>query len=251
MRDPAIVGRTIPLEGDAYEVLGVSPGEGAVGRTVTINDEARTIVGIVGDVHQTSLEIEPRPEAYVPVAQGKTTFGELVIHTSGDPYAVLPQVKSIVLSVLPTVPLRNVRTMEEVLAGRIAQRRLNMLLLGLFGPLGLLISAVGIYGVMAYPVAQRTSEIGVRMALGATRAAVMRMVLTNACLLVASGLAIGVAAAWYLSSAAKGFLFTLETNDPRAFEAALVLLAATGIAASAVPARRAATVDPITALRAD
>ncbi len=227
------------------------PGENAVGRTVNINKEDRTIVGVVGDVHQTSIEIEPRTEAYVPVAQGKTLFGELVIHTSGDPYAVLPQVKSIVLSVMPAVPLRNVKTMEEVLAGRIAQRKLNMLLLGLFGLLGLVISAVGIYGVMAYVVAQRTREIGVRMALGATRATVIRMVLTNACLLVAAGLAIGGAGAWYLSAAAKSFLFKLDANDPRAFAAALILLAGAALIASALPARRAATVDPMIALRAE
>jgi len=226
------------------------PGEDAVGRVVTM-DESRTIVGVVGDVHQTSIEIEPRSEAYVPVAQMRTPFGELLIHTSGDPYAVLPQVKSIVLGAMPDVPLRNIRTMEEVLAGRIAQRKLNMMLLGLFGLLGLVISAVGIYGVMAYVVAQRTREIGVRMALGATQAAVVRMVLVNASVLMAAGLAIGGVSAWYLSSAAKSFLFKLDSNDPRAFAAALLLLAVAGLIASAVPARRAAAVDPMIALRSE
>jgi ABC-type antimicrobial peptide transport system permease subunit len=221
-----------------------------VGRSVNVNG-ARTIVGVVGDVHQTSLEIEPRTEAYIPIAQASTPFADLVIHSSGDPYAVLPQVNSTVLSVLPDVPLRNVRTMDEVLAARIAQRRLNMLLLGLFGLLGLVISAVGIYGVMAYVVAQRTREIGVRMALGATRAMVVRMVLRNACVLVAVGLAIGSAGAWYLSATAKSFLFRLDSNDPRAFGAALLLLAGAGLVASAVPARRAATVDPMIALRTE
>jgi predicted permease len=226
------------------------PGENAVGRTVNVNG-ARTIVGVVGDVHQTSLEIEPRTEAYIPIAQASTPFAELVVHTSGDPYAVVPQVNSIVLSVLPDVPLRNVRTMDEVLAARIAQRRLNMLLLGLFGLLGLVISAVGIYGVMAYVVAQRTREIGVRMALGATRAMVVRMVLINAAALMAAGLAVGGAGAWYLSSAAKSFLFKLDPTDPRAFAAALLLLAGAGLVASAVPARRAAAVDPMIALRSE
>jgi putative ABC transport system permease protein len=227
------------------------PGENAIGRTVSINDEDRTVVGIVRDVHQSSVEIEPRTEAYVPVAQGPVYFAELVVHTGGDPYAVLPEVKAVVLTVLPAVPLRNVKTMEEVLGGRIAQRKLNMLLLGLFGLLGLVISAVGIYGVMAYVVSQRTREIGVRMALGATRAAVVRMVLANACGLVMTGLAVGGVGAWYLSSAAKSFLFKLDANDPRAFAAAIVLLAAAGLAASALPARRAATVNPMIALRAE
>ena len=150
------------------------------------------------------------------------------LRRAGDPHdaatrmQVLPAVKAAVLAVLPDVPLRNVRTMEEVMSRQVAQRRLNMLLLGLFGLLGLVISAVGIYGVMAYVVSQRTREIGVRMALGATRANVVGMVLRNACALVAAGLVIGGVGAWYLSAAAKTFLFRLEANDPRAFAAALV-----------------------------
>ena len=228
------------------------PGEEAVGRTVIMNDIERTIVGIVGDVRQSSLELEPIGEAYIPVAQRRTSFGELIVRTAGgDPYDALPAVRSTVASLLPDVPLRNVRTMEELLARRVAQRRLNMLLLGLFGLLGLVISAVGIYGVMAYVVAQRTKEIGVRMALGATRGRVVRMVLTNAVLLVGAGLAIGGVAAWYLSAAAKSFLFQLEANDPRAFLAAVAVLAVAALVASVVPARRAAGVDPMVALRAE
>jgi putative ABC transport system permease protein len=214
-----------------------------------MNKMDRTVVGVVGDVHQSSLETDPRAEAYVPMAQQPVTFGELVIRTAGDPYAVLPQVKAVVLNVLPDVPLRQVRTMEELMARRVAQRRLNMLLLGMFGLLGLVISAVGIYGVMAYVVAQRTHEIGVRMALGATRAKIVSMVLVNACVLVLIGLVIGGAGAWYLSEAAKAFLFRLEANDPRAFGAAILALSLAAIVASAIPARRASSVDPMVALR--
>jgi putative ABC transport system permease protein len=124
-------------------------------------------------------------------------------------------------------------------------------MLGLFGVLGLVISAVGIYGVMAYVVSQRTREIGVRMALGATRATVIRMVLTKAGVLLTLGLIIGGAGAWYLSAAAKTFLFGLQPNDPRAFVAAVVSLSIAAVAASAIPARRAASVDPIVALRSE
>lgn len=133
----------------------------------------------------------------------------------------------------------------------LAQRRLNMLLLGLFGILGLVISAVGIYGVMAYTVSQRTREIGVRMALGASGANVIRMVMLRASTLVAAGLAFGAIAAWALSGTASRFLFRLEHHDLRAFAVALATLAAAALIASAIPARRAASVDPMIALRAE
>ena len=109
------------------------PGENAVGQTVKVNDTDRTVVGVVGDVYQVSLETAPITEVYVPIAQHRVLSGELVIHTNGNPYDVLPAVKSAVLQALPDVPIRNVRTLEEVFERRVAQRRLNMLLLGLFG----------------------------------------------------------------------------------------------------------------------
>ena len=226
------------------------PGEDPIGRTVSL-DADRTVIGVVGDVHQASIEVEPRAEAYIPMEQGLVIGGELVIRTIGSPYGVLPAVKSAVFAVLPDVPLRNVMTMEELVAKRVAQRRLTMLLLGLFGLLSLVISAVGIYGVMAYHVSQRTREIGVRMALGATRAHVVGMVLRNASALVASGLVIGGVAAWYLSAASKAFLFRLEPTDPRAFAAAVASLLVAALVASAIPARRAASVDPMVALRSE
>ena len=164
---------------------------------------------------------------------------------------VLSAVKATVLHVLPDVPLRNIRTLEEVMSRRIAQRKLNMLLLGLFGLLGLVISAVGIYGLLAYTVSQRTREIGVRMALGATRSAVVGMVMRQASLLVVAGLLIGAIGAWRLSAIAQRFLFKLDTHDPRAFAAALLTLALAGLIASAIPARRAAAVDPMEALRTE
>jgi putative ABC transport system permease protein len=227
------------------------PGEDPIGRAIRFEGNARTIVGIVGDVHQFSFEMAPRTEAYIPMEQSVVVGSELVIRTNGDPYAVLPQVKAAVFAVLPDVPLRNVRTMNELIAMRVAQRKVSMLLLGLFGLLGLVISAIGIYGVMAYLVSQRAREIGVRMALGATRANVIRMVLLNACVLVVPGLIVGGVVAWYLSAVARTFLFSIEATDPRAFAAAFLLLALSALLASAIPARRAATVDPMEALRAE
>ena len=226
------------------------PSDNPIGRQVKVNnDQGQTVVGIVGDVHQTSLETEPRAEVYVPSSQSLIRGGELLVRTAGDPYRLLPQVKAAILGEMPDVPVRGVRTMEELISRRTAQRRLNMMLLGLFGLLGLVIAAVGIYGVMAYVVSQRTREIGVRMALGATRANVVGMVMRNAILTVALGLAIGGAGAWYLSAAAGTFLFRLEATDPRAFAAATVTLAAVALLASLLPARRAASIDPMVALK--
>src|SRR5687768_3639848 len=148
-----------------------------------------------------------------------------MVRTTDRPYDTLPAIKSAVLAALPDVPVRNVRTMEELYGRRVAQRRLNMLLLGLFGVLGLVISAVGIYGVLAYVVAQRTREIGVRMALGASRGRVVRMVMGRAGLLVGTGLVIGGGGARWLSLSAERFLFKLDAQDWRAFAAAIVALA--------------------------
>ena len=151
----------------------------------------------------------------------------------------------------PDAPLRYVATMSERVARQTAQRRLNMLMLGLFGLLGLVISAVGVYGLMAYNVAQRTREIGVRMALGATRSNVIGMIVLNATALIAVGLAIGGVAAWYLGATANSFLYGLEAHDARAFAVAVVTLTVAALLATLIPARRAATVDPTVALRAE
>ena len=131
----------------------------------------------------------------------------------------------------------------------LAQRRFNMALLVLFGVLGLVITAAGVYGVMAYVVEQRTSEIGVRMALGASPARVLSMVLQKAMVLIAAGIVIGGVAAWQLSATVRSFLFEVQPHDPRIFLVALAILSTAGLVASAIPARRAARVDPLIALR--
>jgi putative ABC transport system permease protein len=226
------------------------PTEDPIGRTVYLHED-RVIVGVVGDIHQASLEVDPRAEAYTPLDQGRVSGGQLIVRTSGNPYDVLPAVKAAVYAVLPDVPLRNVGTMEEMVAKRLAQRRLSMLLLGLFGLLGLVIAAVGVYGLMAFVVSQRTREIGVRIALGASQSRVVRMVLIKAAVLVTIGLVIGSVAAWFLSATAAAFLFRLEPTDPRAFAAAVGSLVVASLLATAIPARRAALVDPIVALRSE
>jgi putative ABC transport system permease protein len=228
------------------------PDQDAIGQRAKINNKERLVVGIVGNIRHLGPESPLRQEAYIPLAQEPNTGATLVIRTRDDALATLPAVKAAIWSVNREQRVSgDAFTLEGHMDRLIAQRRFNMALLALFGVLGLVIAAVGIYGVMAYIVAQRTSEIGVRMALGATAGNVVRMVLGRAAILIVTGLAIGGTAAWYLSAGVKTFLFEIDPNDPRVFAAAIAALTLAGLMASAVPARRAAAVDPIVALRQD
>jgi putative ABC transport system permease protein len=221
-----------------------------LGQRFTINKKEVTVVGVVGDIRHLGPEKPIRQECYLPIAQDGTIGATLVMRTAGDPMVVLPAVKAAIWSVNKDQRLSgDIATLEGYMDRLIAQRRFNMALLALFGLLGLVIAAVGIYGVMAYVVAQRTSEIGVRMALGATPGAVVGMVLKRAALLMFAGLAIGAIASWLLSVRVQAFLFQIQANDVTVLLGALGTLAATGLVASAIPARRAARVDPLVALR--
>ena len=228
------------------------PGQDPIGQHLTMNEKDLTVVGVVGNIHHLGPEIAPRQECYVPLSQDSQYGVALVVRTSAYPMTVLPAVKAAIWSINREQRLTgDTVTLEKYLDRLIAQRRFNMAVLALFGVLGLVIAAVGIYGVMAYVVAQRTSEIGVRMALGATRGHVVSMVLRRASALIAVGLLIGGVGAWSLSAMVKTFLFGVQPNDPRIYLAALAVLASAGLIASAVPARRAATVDPLVALRGE
>jgi putative ABC transport system permease protein len=228
------------------------PGQDALGQRIKLSEKERIVVGIVGNIHHLGPETAPRQECYIPIAQDRQFGSTLVIRTAGDPMAILPAVKAAIWSVNREQRLTNdTVTLERYMDRLIAQRRFNMAVLALFGVLGLVIAAVGIYGVMAYVVAQRTNEIGVRMALGATRANVVTMILRRAGVLMAAGLVIGGAGAWYLSAGVRTFLFEVQPNDIGIFFGALAVLAAAGLLASALPARRAATVDPLVALRSE
>jgi putative ABC transport system permease protein len=180
---------------------------------------------------------------------GSQSYGHVLIHTSGDPNDSLPALRTVVAQVLPQVPLRNVARLEDLLAAQTAERRLNMLLFGLFGLLGLAIAAVGLFGVLAYLVSQQTRDIGIRMALGASRSRVVAGVFGYVGGLVAAGLIVGGFAAWSLSSLAGRFLFGLDYRDPRAYAVAMITLLAAAFVATLLPARCAASTDPTEALR--
>lgn len=222
-----------------------------LGTTVGINGD-RTVVGIVSSVRLGGPESEVRPEAYLPITPTSAFGADLVIKTAGSPgseVAMAPAIRAAVWEIAPDLTLGDVQTFELLFDRLIAQRRFNMLLLSIFGALAIVITGVGIYGVMAYVVEQRTQEIGVRMALGAQPGRVQAMVLRRAMVFVAGGLVIGTAGAYALSGAVRAFLFSVEPGDPRVYLSAAALLVAIGLIAAWIPARRAARVDPIVALR--
>jgi predicted permease len=225
-----------------------------IGRVVEVvgGGIARRVVGVVANARQASLEVSPHPEVYVPMTQGRNeSYGFVLLHTSGDPNHALPALRALVAQVLPGVPLRQVARLEDLMAAQTAERRLSMLMFGLFGLLGLVISAVGIFGVIAYLVSQQTREIGIRMALGATRSRVVTAVFGQVGMLLAAGLIVGGLVAWSLSNAAGRFLFGLDPRDPRAYAVAMITLVAAAFVATLLPARRAASVDPTEALRSE
>jgi len=190
----------------------------------------------------------------VPITQNPVAGATLVVRTTPGARSVLPAVREAVWAEFPDakVPAR----VDEHALGRyfdslIAQRRLNMLLLALFGGLGLLIAAVGIYGVLSSVVTQRTPEIGVRMALGALPSSILVSVVGGAMIYVAAGLAIGLMSAWGLAELVRGFLFEIQPHEPAIYAAVFSVLLLTGLAAAFWPARRAVLVDPLVALRMD
>ncbi|MCA1817260.1 MAG: ADOP family duplicated permease, partial [Acidobacteria bacterium] len=228
----------------------------SVGRN---NDEpARQVVGVVGDIKQQGLDAPAPPMVYIPLPQvsdrllaGVRAFNatDFVVRTTVEPTSLVPSVKREIAAIDATVPLSHVATMEEVAARSITSQRFDMLLLGLFAALGLLLAAVGIYGVMSYAVAQGTREIGIRMALGAQAGTVLRLVVRQGMTLALAGMGVGVAASLALTRLMKGLLFGVSATDPQTYVLYSLVLLAVAMLACLVPARRATKVDPMIALR--
>jgi predicted permease len=234
------------------------PGEDPVGRRISLgaDDDWREIVGIVGDTRHEGLDAETEPAAYLPQHQVFSNLGTgferamaLVIRSSNDAAATASIVRSAVSGVDPQLPVGTVRTMDDVIGESIAPRRLNFVLVSAFALVALVLAAAGLYGVMSYVVAQRTREIGVRMALGASRWQVLGMVFGQAGRVTAAGIGIGVAGALALTRLMLSLLFGVSAADPTIYAAVSALLAAVALAAVAVPASRATRIDPLTALR--
>ncbi|MFL6261264.1 MAG: ADOP family duplicated permease [Thermoanaerobaculia bacterium] len=213
------------------------------------------VVGVAGDIRQGDLADETRPEVYLPLEQANSDLlGEhelsvaLVVRAAGDPAAVAGEVRRAVLAADPRLPVFDLLTMEEIRSSLSATTRFNMLLLTALGVIGLLLAVVGIYGVIAYFVSQRTQEIGVRMALGATEGRVLSLVVWQAMRPVLLGLAVGLAGAAAAGRALAGLLFEVSATDPATIAGVVLVLAAAALLASWLPAKRAARVEPTRAL---
>jgi predicted permease len=207
------------------------------------------IVGIVRDVKLAGLEAPSEPAYYLPASQTPLQDMTLLVRTTTEPLSLVGPVRAAVLSVDPNQPISNVSTLEKVVDDSIAQRRLNMLLMGLFGGLAMLLSAVGIYGLLSHAVTQRTQEMGIRMALGAQVGDVLKLVLKQGMTLALVGEAIGLAGAFLLTRLIRGLLFGVTPNDATTFVVVAGVLTIVALLACYVPARRATKVDPLVALR--
>jgi ABC-type antimicrobial peptide transport system permease subunit len=206
---------------------------------------------VVGLVHNVRLvpEREAPPMSYVPWAQTRGRNPVSLFVRATKPLRAVQPLRAALYQVLPGLALREAQTLDAMLSAKIAQRRLGMQLLTLFGTLGLAIAALGVYGVMAYVVAQRTREIGIRMALGATRARIVGTFARQGGIVAASGLIVGTAAAIFLGKFAQPFLFELKVVDVRILLVAWLVLGISAFLAAFLPTRRAANVDPVRALR--
>jgi len=229
------------------------PDENPIGRRITMKDWGPPltgeIVGIAADVKENGLDAAIQPEIYWPYPQFPSNFNSLIVKTDGDLIGAVAAVKQQIWSIDSQQPIARVATMDEVLDRSVANRRFNLLLFASFAAVALLLAAIGIYGVVSYTVSQRTHEIGVRMALGAKTADVLRLILAQGLRLAVGGILIGVVGALALTRLMKDLLFGISTTDPLTFAGVALALTVIALLACFIPARRAAQVEPLRALR--
>ncbi len=225
-----------------------------------LDDPVRAIIGIVGDARQMGLDAPPLPTVFVPIPQLSDRLMAVIrtftpayftLRTTVDPSSLSAALKREIAAVDPTLAVSQIRSMEQLAARSIANQRFNMMLVGLFAALGMVLAAVGIYGVISYSVVQRTGEIGLRIALGARPLDVVRLILGQGLALALAGAAIGLAGAYGLTRLIDSLLFGVSAADPLTFTTVALLLILVALAACFIPARRASKVDPMTALRCE
>jgi putative ABC transport system permease protein len=227
-------------------------GENPIGRRIDFNWDTKgtqEVVGIVRDIKQYGLDLPTAPTIYVPHSQRPDSGMTVVVRSSLDPASLVGAMRQQLLALDKEQPLAQVRTMQQVVAQSTAQRRVMVMVSALFGALALLLAALGLYGVMAYTVTLRTREIGVRMALGAQRSDILRLVISNGMALALIGIAVGLAGAFALTRLMVSLLFHVTPTDARTFAAVPALLIVVALLACCIPARRATKVNPLVALR--
>jgi predicted permease len=234
------------------------PDENPLGKRFNGALDDRIVVGVVGNIRVRGLEQSSEPQVYLPYQQVKDGWlvgyipQDLAIRTlQGDPAQIAPAVRRIIAGAEPQLPVTNVRPLSEIVAGETASRRAQLVVLGGFAGIAFLLAAIGIHGLLAYAVSQRTQEIGVRMALGATRGNILRLIVGDAMVLATIGISLGAAIAYASGWGLRSLLAGLKPNDIGAFSAGILLSLIMTIAGSFLPAMRAVRVDPATALRAE
>jgi putative ABC transport system permease protein len=251
--DPTSPGVVVVSESWARRFL---PNEDPIEKRIKLGGRDSTrpwlsIVGVAGDVRDTAIESEARPCVYIPYPQFPSSGMTLVVRTAVDPTQLIPAIRDEVWAVDKDQPVTDVKTMGEYVADSVSPRRSNAMLLTFFAAVALVLAAVGIYGVIAYSVSQRTQEIGIRLALGARRSDIIRLVVGNGLVLVLTGIVIGLAGAMALTRVLTSLLYGVSATDPVIFAGVSLGLVAVTLLASYIPARRAARVDPMIALRSE
>jgi putative ABC transport system permease protein len=232
------------------------PGREAVGQKLLVGKLSATnywhrVIGVVGDTKWHAAETGRGLEVYYSHRQWPVPAFHFLLRVEGDPASLIPQVRRVIHEVNPDIAINEIKPMDEVITEALWQRRLWGALFALFAGVALLLAAVGIYGLMSYLASQRTREIGVRIALGAQKGDVLRLIVGQGLKVVAIGVAIGLIAALALSRLMKSLLFDVAATDPLTFAAMALLLACVALVACFIPARRAAKTDPIIALRVE
>jgi putative ABC transport system permease protein len=231
------------------------PNEDPIGKRVSESDESegrivwRQVIGVVGDVRQDGLADKVRPSVYTPLSQLPMPFAALIVKSHMDPRSLADPVRRQVIAVDKDQPLFSIQTMQEVVADSVSNRAFQTVLLSLFAAVAMTLATIGIYGVMSHSAAQRTREIGIRMALGAQKRDTLRLVVSQGMFLALLGVSIGVIGALALTRFMSSLLYGVKPTDPMTFIGVSLVLAAVSLVASYVPARRATKVDPMVALR--
>ena len=229
----------------------IAPHDNAIGKRFFFRGQQREVVGIVDDIKHFGLNANALPEAYLPLAQQPNSFNTFVIHTQGDPTNLAAAAQKQIWVIDHDLPIQNVRSLEQVISDSIVEPRFRTLVIGAFSILGLLLAVVGMYSVIAYGVGQRRHEIGIRMAIGAQRDDILQMVLVHGLRLLITGVLIGIAGSFALTRVLETFLFNVSTTDISVFAAVPILSIAVVLMATYFPARRAAKLDPMIALRCE